>query len=36
VQLTGNPLLREVAEDASARLHRVRDALQGSINLPST
>jgi uncharacterized protein (DUF302 family) len=29
VQLTGNPALKEVAEDASSRLHRVRDALQG-------
>lgn len=29
VQLTGNPVLKEVAEDASSRLHRVRDALQG-------
>lgn len=29
VQLTANPAMREVAEDASARLHRVRDALQG-------
>jgi len=29
VQLTGNPVLKEVADDASARLHRVRDALQG-------
>lgn len=28
LQLTANPALREVAEDASARLHRVRDALQ--------
>lgn len=28
VQLTANPALKEVAEDASARLHRVRDALQ--------
>jgi len=27
VQLTENPAMREVAEDASARLHRVRDAL---------
>lgn len=27
VQLTGNPAVRTVAEDASARLHRVRDAL---------
>ena len=29
VQLTANAALQEVAEDASARLHRVRDALQG-------
>lgn len=29
VQLTANPALQEVAEDASVRLHRVRDALQG-------
>ena len=29
VQLTGNPVLKEVADDASSRLHRVRDALQG-------
>jgi uncharacterized protein (DUF302 family) len=29
VQLTANPALKEVAEDASMRLHRVRDALQG-------
>jgi len=29
VQLTANPALKEVAEDASNRLHRVRDALQG-------
>lgn len=29
VQLTANPALKEVADDASARLHRVRDALQG-------
>ena len=29
VQLTANPALQEVAEDASARLHRVRAALQG-------
>lgn len=29
VQLTANPALEEVAKDASARLHRVRDALQG-------
>ena len=29
VQLTENPALQEVAEDASARLRRVRDALQG-------
>jgi uncharacterized protein (DUF302 family) len=28
VQLTANPALKEVADDASARLHRVRDALQ--------
>ena len=28
VQLTANPALQEVAQDASARLHRVRDALQ--------
>lgn len=28
VQLTANPSLREVADDASARLHRVREALQ--------
>jgi uncharacterized protein (DUF302 family) len=28
VQLTANPALKEVAEDASSRLHRVRDALQ--------
>lgn len=28
VQLTENPAMREVAEDASARLHRVRDALR--------
>ena len=28
VQLTANPALREVAEDASARLDRVREALQ--------
>ncbi len=27
VQLTDNPAIREVAEDASARLHRVRDSL---------
>ena len=29
VQLTANPVLKEVADDASARLHRVSDALQG-------
>ena len=29
VQLTANPAMREVAEEASARLHRVRNALQG-------
>jgi uncharacterized protein (DUF302 family) len=29
VQLTANPALQEVAQDASARLHRVREALQG-------
>ncbi|VTU31544.1 hypothetical protein H6CHR_03620 [Variovorax sp. PBL-H6] len=28
VQLTGSPKLKEVAEDASARLNRVREALQ--------
>jgi uncharacterized protein (DUF302 family) len=28
VQLTGNPALKEVADDATARLHRVRDALR--------
>jgi uncharacterized protein (DUF302 family) len=30
VQVTANPALREVAEEASARLHRVRDLLQPS------
>lgn len=30
VQLTANPALKEVAEDASARLRRVRDALQAA------
>ncbi len=29
VQLTRNPAMQEVAQDASARLHRVRDALRG-------
>jgi hypothetical protein len=29
VQLTENPALHEVAEDASARLQRVREALKG-------
>lgn len=29
VKLTANPALQTVAEQASARLHRVRDALQG-------
>jgi hypothetical protein len=29
VQLTANPALQEVAEDASVRLHRVREASQG-------
>jgi hypothetical protein len=29
VQLTDNPALHEVVEDASARLQRVREALQG-------
>lgn len=29
VQLTANPALKDVADDASARLHRVRDALKG-------
>lgn len=29
VQLTANPALKEVADDASERLRRVRDALQG-------
>ena len=29
VELTSNPALRAVAQEASARLHRVRDALQG-------
>ena len=28
VQLTGNAAMQEVAKDASARLHRVREALQ--------
>lgn len=28
VQLTNNPNMNEVAQDASTRLHRVRDALQ--------
>lgn len=28
VQLTTNPALKEVADDASTRLHRMRDALQ--------
>jgi hypothetical protein len=27
VKLTANPALREVAEEAADRLHRVRDAL---------
>lgn len=29
VRVTANPALRQVAEDAAARLRRVRDALQG-------
>ena len=29
VELTANPALKEVADEASARLHRVCDALQG-------
>lgn len=29
VQVTGNPAMQAVAEDASVRLHRVRDALKG-------
>ncbi len=33
VQLTENPDVREVADDASARLHRVRDALETEARL---